>query len=99
METAFDWKAFLKPSWKKAAVAALLFVLFVPFITYWDGIMCVRAPCPSDSMGSLLMFILLSPVYSIYSLNFPIALVGAAVCYALACALLGWKKAKQSRGQ
>ena len=92
---AFDWKEFLRPSWKKAAVAALLFVLFVPFITYWNGIMCIRAPCPSDGIGSLIMFILLSPTHTIYSLNFSIALIGLVICYAIACALLGRKKGKE----
>ena len=89
-----NWKEFLKPSWQKIAVAALLFVLFVPFITYWNGIMCFRAPCPSDTTGSLLMFALLSPTHTAYSLNFPIALIGAGICYALACAFLGKKKGK-----
>ena len=92
---AINLKEFLGPSWQKIAVAALLFVLFVPFITYWNGIMCIRAPCPSDTTGSLLMFALLSPTHTAYSLNLPIALIGAAVCYAFACALLGWKKGKK----
>lgn len=90
-----NWNEFLAPSWQKAAVAALLFALFVPFITYWNGIMCIRAPCPSDAAGSLLIFALLAPTHTVYSLNLPIALVGAIVCYALACALLGWKKGKK----
>ncbi|MCX6771699.1 MAG: hypothetical protein NTX79_06605 [Candidatus Micrarchaeota archaeon] len=86
---AFDWKEFLTPSWKKAAVAALLFILFVPFINYWNGIMCIRAPCPSSSAGSMLLFALSGPRH-IYSLDLPIALAGIAVCYAIACALVSF---------
>jgi hypothetical protein len=81
---AFDWKEFLMPSRKKAAVAALLFVLFVPFINYWNGIMCIRAPCPSDSTGSLIMFLLLAPTHLIYQILYLNAIVGLALSYLLA---------------
>jgi len=86
---AFDCKWFLRPSWKKAAVAALLFFLFVPFITYWNGIMCFRAPCPSDSTGSVLMFLLTAPNHLIYQVYYLNALAGAFVCYAISCFLAG----------
>ncbi|MFA6907679.1 MAG: hypothetical protein WC263_02525 [Candidatus Micrarchaeia archaeon] len=97
---AFDLNAFLKPSWKKAAIAALLFILFVPFINHDNGIRCIRAPCPSSSVGSFASWLLFGPwAHSqpahVYSIDLFIALIGIAVCYALACALLGWKKGKK----
>ncbi|MFA5930333.1 MAG: hypothetical protein WC861_05610 [Candidatus Micrarchaeia archaeon] len=90
---AFELKEFLKPSRNKCAAAALLFILFVPFITYWNGTMCIQAPCPSESAGSMLLFLFSGPRH-IYSLNFPVAMLGLALSYAFACALLGWKKGK-----
>ena len=88
---AFDLKEFLKPNQKKFAIAALLFILFVPFINYWNGIMCFRAPCPSDSTGSLLAFAIFSPTHLVYQVLFPIALVGLVASYLTACALMQWK--------
>ena len=95
---AFDLKIFLKPSRKKIAIAAVLFILFVPFINYWNGIMCVRAPCPSDSTGSLLAFIFLAPTHTIYQILYINAIVGLVLSFILAeIALQLYSKIKKSK--
>ena len=100
MATAFDWKSFLKPSWQKVAIAAALIILFVPFINYDNGIRCIRAPCPSSNIGSVVSWLLFGPrAHSqpalIYSIDLLIAFAGIVICYALACALLARKKGKK----
>lgn len=48
-----DWKALLKPSKEKFLAAILIFALFVPFVTYDNGIRCFMAPCPASDTGSV----------------------------------------------
>lgn len=50
---SFDWCHFLLPTKAKLLLAALLFFIFVPFITYDNGIRCFKAPCPASDTGSL----------------------------------------------
>ena len=100
-----DLKKILSPSLNRLAPAALLFFLFVPFMTYDNGIRCFRAPCPASDTGTMLSWLFLQhwPNYTfmlfdqrqslpspshIYSLDLPMLLIGFAVCYAIACALV-----------
>jgi len=95
---AFALNEFLKPSRKKFAIAAALFILFVPFINYWNGIMCIRAPCPSDSTGSLLAFLFLAPTHTIYQILYINAIAGGALSYILATIAMSlYSKTKKSK--
>ena len=86
-----DLNEFLKPSRNICALTALLFILFVPFITYDNGIRCIRAPCPASDTGSLLAFAIFSPTHLIYQASIPIAIAGLVMSYFAACALVQWK--------
>ena len=97
-----NWKEILKPSREMIAIGAILFILFVPFIVYDNGIRCFRAPCPSSGMGSVLSWSMLSALHMIpgfiFSFDISIAVIGAIICYSLGCAfapLLEQKRAKQ----
>ena len=86
---SFNWKAYLKPSLKKAAIAAVFFILFVPFLEYDNGIRCIRAPCPSSSHDSIFFWLFpqdgAPAAAHIYSLDFLVLIVGAIICYLIAC--------------
>ena len=43
------WKEYLAPSILRLVLAALLFSVIVPAITYDTGTACVNAPCPPTS--------------------------------------------------
>jgi len=88
---AFDMKGILKPSRNKYAAAALLFILFVPFLTYDNGTRCIRAPCPSSDSGSLFAFAMFSPTHVLYQADLLLAAAGLVASYLAACALLQWQ--------
>lgn len=86
---AIDWKAYLKPSLMKIAIAALFFILFAPFINCDNGIRCIRAPCPSSSLDSIFFWLVpldgTPAMPHVYSLDFPILIGGAVICYLAGC--------------
>jgi len=84
MATAFDWNELLKPSREKYLAAVFLFLVFVPCLEYDNGIRCIRAPCPANNIGSLLMFFLFSPTHDIFQILYINAIVGLALAYILA---------------
>ena len=64
-----DLKKFLSYTPFKLGLAILLFALFVPFITYFNGTMCNQAPCPSSSIGSIASWAFQSLSWSIAELT------------------------------
>ncbi|VVB98256.1 Uncharacterised protein [uncultured archaeon] len=84
----------LKPDWKKIALAALLFLLFVPFLTYDNGIRCIRAPCPASSAGSALMFGL-SNEHHIYSVDYAVMAAGIVAAYLISCIAISMLRKKK----
>ncbi len=76
----------LKPSRFKIALFIILFLVFVPFAEFDNGIRCIRAPCPSSSIGSIAMYLLYhSPIYQIYIISI---IVGAVAAYLISCLLV-----------
>ena len=86
---SFNWNAYLQPSLKKAAIAAVFFILFAPFLVYDNGIRCIRAPCPSSSHDSIFFWLFpqdgAPALAHIYSLDFLVLIVSAIICYLIAC--------------
>jgi len=55
----------------------ILFIIFVPFINYDNGLRCITIPCNSDTTSSILLWAVygLSKVYSISYFNLIIGLI------------------------
>ncbi len=80
-----EWNKFFAPIPEKIMLLAVLFVLFVPFIEYDNGMRCIKAPCPSSDTGSVIMY-LLSPVKYIYNISIVNVIVGLMAAYLVSCA-------------
>lgn len=88
-----DWKSFLKPTKSKLGLAAVLFLLFVPFINYDNGIRCIRAPCPADTTGSVVMYSLQVAAENwrsvhIYHYELGLLAIGTIAAYLASCLLV-----------
>ena len=83
-----NWKEFFKPTIWKVAVFLIISLVFVPFIRYDNGIRCFIAPCPADTTGSVLMW-LLAKRYAghVYEVQYSYLIVGMILSY-LASALI-----------
>lgn len=80
-------KGFLAPTVMKLAMALLVFLLFVPFISHDNGIRCIKAPCPSVSTSPASIYFLFYPQYQIYEFQYVTAAIGLAVSYLVSCAI------------
>jgi hypothetical protein len=69
-----------RPTVGKILLALVLVALFVPALEFDNGIRCIRAPCPSTSVGPLVVLLLERPVYVV---SYPNLLLGFLACYAL----------------
>ena len=83
-----DWKAILRPAPSKLMVFAAILVLLVPFIGYDNGIRCVRAPCPTETMGSIPMWLFLSYDHYIFEFSLLNLAAGAILSYIAACLMI-----------
>ena len=75
-----DWKEFFKPTIGKIVLFLILLIVFVPFISFDNGMRCITAPCPSVTTGSLLMWYGLK-FGSIYELHYLYLVIGLIVSY------------------
>ena len=85
-------REFFRPAYSKAAAAALLLLIFVPFVVYDKGTWCSPAPCLASDTGTAFSWFFhqssfLSLPY-IYSLDTHFAMPGFTISYIIACALL-----------
>ena len=71
-----NWKHYLKPTISKLILIAIIFTLFVPFISYDNGIRCITTPCPNESTGSVAAWLIFSPNFHIYSVNYINLVIG-----------------------
>ncbi len=65
---------------KRIVLALLLFIIFVPFIDYDNGMRCFTAPCNSTDLGSLIIYIF-NGFPHIYGINYPILFGGIILSY------------------
>ena len=77
-----NWKEFLRPTIGKIILFLIISALFIPFIRYDNGIRCFTTPCPADSTGSVLMW-LMSLRYAghVYEINYSYLITGLAISY------------------
>lgn len=80
-----DWKAFLRPTITKTAVFTAISMLFIPFIDYDTGVRCFTTPCPSETTGSVAMWLLSSHDYHIYEYHLANLTAGLVLSYVLSC--------------
>jgi len=91
-----DWKEFFKPSIAKVVVTSVLFIISVPFIKYYNGLTCEMAPCPNESVGTILQYIYHYARYGIQYLryfnfsaireiNFLVLVAGLILSYLISC--------------
>ena len=88
------WDKFFAPTMEKFALLSIIFVLFVPFIEYDNGIRCIKAPCPSSDTGSVITYLIISPSKYIYSISAVNLVVGLVAAYLVSCAAIHyfWRK-------
>ena len=60
-------------------LAAIVFIVFVPFINHDNGIRCITAPCPADSTSTLLAYTLFFSHYHIYQFYWTSAAIGIII--------------------
>ena len=80
--------SFFKPTIAKIIIAVIIFIIFVPFINYNTGIVCVTFPCPSSAKGSIILWLLFSyelHIYSVYYVNF---IIGTISSYIASCIIV-----------
>lgn len=80
-----NWREFLKPTAFKIIAFIIIFVFFVPFIHYDTGIICVKAPCPTDVTGSILMYLYSNNL--IYGIIYDNLIIGLIISYLISCTL------------
>lgn len=93
-----DWKEFFKPTISKIIVFVMIFLFFVPFIDYDNGIRCIKAPCHSSDTGSVLMYLLFSykPNMTIFSFSYICLIAGMIISYLISCAIaFGFNRLKK----
>ncbi len=90
--------SFFTPTLLKLIIASLLFVFFVPFISYDTGIRCVQAPCPSLTNIPIATWMLINPSFSNQSFSTIKFILGWLSSYLVACFFI-WiiKKIKKVR--
>lgn len=83
-----DAASFFNPTVKKIVVAAVIFALFVPFISYDTGARCIRAPCyVAEAAGSIVTWLIFSYDFRIYSLSYAMIIVGLIASYSISCVI------------
>ena len=89
----------LKISILKIILSLILVILFVPFIKYFNGIECIKAPCPNENMGTILQYINHFTQYglgqlryfnlsAIREINYLILIIGLALSYFISCLIV-----------
>jgi len=92
-----NFKEFLKPTTKKGIFCLIISFLFLPFISYDNGIRCITAPCPNSSIGSA-FFYLLSENHNIYEVLYTNLILGLIVAYVISCAIIiGFRKMRKKK--
>ena len=88
---------FFRPTIPKVIVLIILAVAFVPFINYDTGIRCITTPCPSSASGSILMYLLFSYNFNIYTggINYIILVIGLIISYLASCIIIFLFKKKR----
>ena len=81
-----NWREFLKPTPFKIVGFIIIFVNFVPFIHYDTGRICIVGPCPSDTTGSLLMYLFWSNQH-VYGIMYYNLIIGLIISYLVSCTL------------
>ncbi|MEK6906479.1 MAG: hypothetical protein AABW81_02565 [Nanoarchaeota archaeon] len=87
-------KKFLKPTKWKILTFVIISLLFIPFINYDNGIRCIKAPCPADTTGSVIMYLLLSDNFHVYKILYINLAVGLIISYLLSCMIVSLIKKK-----
>ena len=80
-----DWKEFLRLTIGKVILFLIILILFVPFIRYDNGIRCFIAPCPSDTTGSVAMWLMSGRIYEIY---YSYLIIGFIISYFVSCLII-----------
>lgn len=92
-------KEFLKPTVGKLILLLVLVIIFVPFIDFDNGIRCFTEPCPSETTGSLLIWVYTKLKVGnghVYELHYPYFLIGIALSYIISCMLI-WYTTKNKK--
>lgn len=77
-----------KPTILKIFLTLILFVLFVPFLSYDTGIRCITTPCPSETSGSLVQYLFHKTVPTIYGAHLGIFIYGLILSYILSAVIV-----------
>lgn len=99
------WYSFFRPRWSIVALAFVLFIVFSPFIYYDNGIRCIKAPCYSENLGSVVNFFILAYSSSNVSIDYGLLIIGILVSYGLSCVIIalttniGCREAKKRRNK
>jgi len=81
-------KKFLKPTISKIIAAIFILIIFVPFINYDTGIRCIAAPCPASANGSIVIWLIFSYNFQIYSISYAALIIGIILSYLLSCIII-----------
>ncbi len=81
-----ELRQLLRPSAPKIALFLLLFLAFIPFAEFDNGIRCITTPCPSSSVGSVLAYAI-GYRGAIYQLYYFSIFVGLVASYVISCML------------
>jgi len=80
-------KKILVPNFKKVSLFLMIFIIFVPFINYDNGIRCILPGCDVINSGSLLVYSFWGFPY-VYQINYLILFGGILVSYLLSSFLI-----------
>ncbi|MBI2045419.1 hypothetical protein HYT23_05145 [Candidatus Pacearchaeota archaeon] len=91
-----SFKEFIRPTLTKTIISLIILIIFIPFIGYGNGVMCVRAEgCPSYNVdkGTLLGYTtdyFKDHVFGlyIYKISFINLLAGLVLSYIISCLII-----------
>ena len=81
-------KDFFKQTIAKIISSIIIFAIIVPFIVYDNGIRCIKTPCLNESVGSIVMWLVFSSNFTIYSLKYNYLIIGVILSYLVSCLLI-----------
>ena len=70
------WRDFLSPDTKRIAIFLVIVIGLVPFLVYDNGIRCIREPCPTSELGSVLTYLFRSHNLYLFDVDYPYLAAG-----------------------